>query len=482
MSTSGDIGILAIGGYTPAWRIRRETIAAAMDWAVPALKGMAKGDRSVANWDEDAVTMAVEAGRRCLEGRERSTVTGVSLAGTTLPFADRSNSGILADALNLDEHIRTEDTGGSRRAATSALQRLLRQPENEGSTLLTASDCRETQPGSVQEMQYGHGAAAVLIGAGNVLARCLGSASIHRDLVDQYRAHEVDYDYALEQRWVQEEGYLKVVPAAVETALENAEIGVEAVHHLIIPAPAAVATKLAAKMNMPDVVIADSLAGQVGDAGAAQPLLMLAMTLANAEPGQTILLVGFGQGADACVLQTTEAVSDCNHDVVTPGRRLDNYVRFLALRRQLNPDFGIRAERDNRTALSTYYRKRRDITGFVGGRCGKCNTLQFPRSNTCIHCREMQTQESESLAELSGTVKSFTEDWLAYTPSPPLVYGNVTFPDGANVLMEFTDTVPGEVEVGAEVRMMFRIKDFDDHRNFRRYFWKSVLTGEAKHG
>ncbi len=219
----------------------------------------------------------------------------------------------------------------------------------------------------------------------------------------------------------------------------------------------------------------------VKSGGAAQPLLMLTVALADAEPGQNILLVGFGQGADACILQTTEAVTRYREHRFTGGRRLDNYVRFLALRRQLNPDFGIRAERDNRTALSAYYRKRRDINGFVGGRCRGCGTLQFPRSNTCIHCREMQIQDPESLAELNGIVKTFTEDWLGYTPSPPLIYGNVTFPDGANVLMEFTDTTPGEVKVGAEVRMMFRIKDFDDYRDFRRYFWKPVLTGEA-HG
>lgn len=482
MSTTGDIGILAIGTYVPAWRIPRETIAAAMDWAVPALKGMARGARSVANWDEDAVTMAVEASRRCLEGLERDRISSISLASTTLPFADRSNSGILADALNLDERISTEDAGGSRRAATSILQRMLKQPEKDNAALLVASDCRETRPGSPQEMQYGHGAAAILLGTGQPLAVYLGSASIHRDLVDQYRAYNMDYDYALEQRWVQEEGFFKTVPAAVDAALSDAGIKAGDVHHLVIPASGTVPAKLAQMMNMDNVSIADTLAGKVGDTGTAQPLLMLAGILADAGPGQNIVLVGFGQGVDACVLQTTEAVSAYGNNPVPAGRTLDNYVRFLALRRQLKPDYGMRAERDNRTALSAFYRKRHDITGFVGGRCRNCNTLQFPRSNTCIQCREMQTQDPESLAELTGSVKTFTEDWLAYSPSPPLIYGNVTFPDGANVLMEFTDFEPGEVKVGAEVRMAFRIKDYDEDRAFRRYFWKPVPKREEADG
>lgn len=474
MSNAGDIGILAIGAYIPAWRIRRETIAGAMDWAVPALKGMAKGERSVANWDEDAVTMAVEASRRCVEGLDRDGIGHVALASTTLPFADRSNSGLLADALNLHERITTEDAGGSRRSATSVLQRLLQRPGAKGSALLAASDCRETRPGSLQEMQYGHGAAALLVGAGQPLAVCLGSASIHRDLVDQYRTHDTAFDYALERRWVQEEGYYKIVPAAVAAALGEAGIGTEDVQHLVLAAPGNAASRLAAMMNMEHAVLAEALDGNVGNTGAAHPLLMLAGALAAAGPGENIVLVGFGQGADACVLKTTEAAAAYTGEPVSAGRSLDNYVKFLALRRQLRPDYGIRAERDNRTALSTLYRKRHDITGFVGGRCRSCGSLQFPLGHTCVHCREMETQEPESLSELPGTVKSFTEDWLAYTPSPPLIYGNITFPDGANVLMEFADFGPGEVSVGADVRMAFRIKDFDENRAFRRYFWKAV--------
>jgi 3-hydroxy-3-methylglutaryl CoA synthase len=30
------------------------------------MMGQAKGERSMANWDEDAVTLAVEAGRDCV--------------------------------------------------------------------------------------------------------------------------------------------------------------------------------------------------------------------------------------------------------------------------------------------------------------------------------------------------------------------------------------------------------------------------------
>ena len=89
-------------------------------------------------------------------------------------------------------------------------------------------------------------------------------------------------------------------------------------------------------------------------------------------------------------------------------------------------------------------------------------------------CRETDTQDEHRLAESTGRVKSFTEDWQAYSPNPPYVYGNVEFAEGGNLLMEFADAAPGETHVGDAVRFVFRIKDFDRLRGFRRYFWKAI--------
>ena len=115
------LGILAIGGYLPKARLQRSDIAKANDWFNPALKGLANGERTMANWDEDSVTMAVEAGRDCLTGIDRSTVAGIYMASTSFPFQDRQNAGIVADALNLSTQIQTLDITSSQRACTSAL-------------------------------------------------------------------------------------------------------------------------------------------------------------------------------------------------------------------------------------------------------------------------------------------------------------------------------------------------------------------------
>jgi len=55
--------------------------------------------------------------------------------------------------------------------------------------------------------------------------------------------------------------------------------------------------------------------------------------------------------------------------------------------------------------------------------------------------------------------------------------------DGANCMLEFTYFEPGQVHVGSAVKLVFRIKDFDPKRHFRRYFWKpapvAVAAGDA---
>jgi hydroxymethylglutaryl-CoA synthase len=142
----------------------------------------------------------------------------------------------------------------------------------------------------------------------------------------------------------------------------------------------------------------------------------------------------------------------------------------------LNVDFGMRAERDNRSAHSVAWRKHRQLTAFVGGDCRNCGTVQFPKSRVCVNpeCRATDTQADHPLALKTGKVKSFTEDWQAYSPRPPAIYGNVEFEGGGNLLMELTDVDAGEVGVGMRVGFAFRIKDVDALRSFKRYFWKAV--------
>lgn len=469
-------GIAAWGAYVPRARLERTAIADALGWLQPG-RARARGRRSYCHWDEDALTMAVEAARDCLGPRPRA-VDALLLASTTLPFADRSNAGLVAGALTLEEHCRTSDAGGSLRAGTGALRGAL---EGAGSVLVAAADARQAKPGSPQEPAYGHGAVALLVGDSELAAEYLGGESLAVDFVDHYREAGQDFDYAFEERWVRDEGYARLVPPVIDRLLSRAGARATDVAHFVFPAAHAHGRKVAQQCGIPEAAAREPLAEACGDTGTAHPLLLLAHAFEDAAPGQLVLVVGFGQGVDALLFRSTSRIA-----AARPARGVGGalaagvpdaaYVRYLSHSGLLALDFGMRAERDNRTSQSAYWRRHRDVTGFVGGRCGACGTVQFPRSRACVNpeCRRFDTQQEHALADAPGRVKTFTEDWLAYTPSPPHVYGNVGLEGGGNVFIEFTDVAAGELAVGAPLRFVFRVKDVDRVRSFRRYFWKAT--------
>lgn len=41
-------------------------------------------------------------------------------------------------------------------------------------------------------------------------------------------------------------------------------------------------------------------------------------------------------------------------------------------------------------------------------------------------------------------------------------------------MMDFTDVEEGTVETGVRVTPHFRIRQFDNQRGFRKYFWKVI--------
>ena len=479
-------GIAAYGVWVPRLRLSRRTLAEAVGWLNTAAKN-ARGERSMGNWDEDALTMAVEAARDALPTAEsRSDIRNVLLASTTLPFADRSNATILASALGLSDDIMTLDVTGSQHAGTSALiQACL--AATSGKTLVVAADKRLARPGSEQESSYGHGAAAFVIEAGAGLAQIVGRRHVAADFVDHHRLSDQPFDYTLEERWIREAGWQKFAPAAIDGLLKETGVSAKEITHLVLPGPLAVARKVAADCGIDAGRCVDNLEATCGHTGAGHALLMLAGVLERAKANEYILVIGFGQGVDAILLKTTSAVTNWRPArglarAIADKRMEPSYTRFLSHCGVLQMDFGMRAERDNRTAQTVAWRRHEEILTLTAGRCTYCGTVQYPKAKVCVapDCRKSGAQTPVSLADIPGQIKTFTEDWLAYCPRPPLIYGNVSFEGGGNVFIELADFEPGEAIVGMGVRCLFRLKDVDRTRGFRRYFWKAApLTTAA---
>jgi 3-hydroxy-3-methylglutaryl CoA synthase len=487
-----SIGLTAFGGYIPRLRLQRKAIAQANAWVAPNFLGKGKGERSMANWDEDAITMAVEAARDLLgPDDDRSYVDALFFGSTTMPFRDRLNAGIISAALTLEETVRAVDVASTQRAGTSALlQALTTVKAGEAKhALVVTADHRKTRAASAQELDFGDGAAAVSVGTENVIAKYLGGASLTVDFVDHFRGETEEFDYNWEERWIRDEGYTKIVPRAIKAALENAGAKAEEIKHFVLPTifGTKFVEQLAKKSGIAPEAARDTLAANCGETGAAHSLVMLVHTLQKeAKPGDKIMVLHFGGGCDALVFEATDKLSSQSGKRGIVGSLANrqeetNYLKFLTFNGLIEWDKGMRAEQDKKTALTTLYRNEDMLMGLVGGRCTETGVIQFPRSRISVNPNKhtIDTQEPYKFAERKAKILSWSADFLSFSMNPPNHYGMVVFDEGGRIMMDFTDVEQGTVDSGMEVRLVFRIKDFDEKRGFRKYFWKAVPIANA---
>lgn len=478
------IGITSFGGYIPRLRLTRMAIYEALGWFSPAIVMVAQGERSFGNWDEDSVTMAVAAARDCLVGQDRERVDGVFLGSTTLPFADRQCATLVKEALNLPDAVRTADFTTSQRAATTALSTALAAVTGGEARriLVTGTDMRQTKAATFYEMWFGDGAASVLVGDEGVVAEYVGSHSVSHDFVDHYRAAGRRTDYTWEERWVRDQGYGKILPAAIEQLLKKVGWDVGDVSTFCYPCFfKAEHKKIARALGARPEQVADNLHEVSGETGAAHPLVLLVRALETAQPGDRIVVAGFGQGSDVLAFRVTDAIADLPPRKGIAGHLADKvvtsqYTKFLKFRNLIETDLGIRAEAPTQAAPTVMWRKRKLLHGLVGGRCTKCGTPQLPPQDICVNpeCRAVGTQEPYAFADRPARVKSFTGDMLAVSMSPPAIYGMVEFEAGGRFMADFTDCTLEEVAVGQPVRLVFRKRFTDEQRGMTGYFWKGV--------
>jgi 3-hydroxy-3-methylglutaryl CoA synthase/uncharacterized OB-fold protein len=476
---SSTYGILATATYLPRLRLQRSAVVEQHKWMTQALRGLAKGGRAIGSWDEDVVTMAVEAGRAVLAPRARTAIDELTVVSTTFPFADRSNAGVVAGALGLPDHALTLDAASSARTTATELVRLLAKPTT-GEKLLVASERRAARPASPQELIYGDGAAAAVVGPGEPLATLVGSRVRNADFVDHFRESGRPYEYGWEERWVRDEGYMKLLVGTLSDCLAAAGVKGAQVARFVLPAPIPrINDAVAKKIGIGASAVVDAGFETAGDLGAAQVLAMLDQALRAAKDGDLVLVGAFGSGGAALLLRRTGKASAAAQP--TSAKPEGSYLKFLSFSGQLTPDWGMRAEMDPKTALTAAYREAGTVARLEAGCCKACGTVQFPRSRVCVNprCVTADTQEPKSLVDVPARVLSHTSDFLGYTPAPPFQFGHVDFEGGGRILMEFTDTDADELRAGLPVRMVFRIKDLDPRRGFRRYFWKATPVRPA---
>lgn len=461
-------GILALGAHLPHRRLDRTTIAAV------AGGGGGKGARTVAGYDEDATTLAVEAARSVLRTAS-ATPTSLWFATTTPTYADKTNATAIHAALRLPPDALAADLAGAARSSVAALIAAL---TGAGTTLVVAGDVRPGLPGSPDEAAGADAAAAVLVGDDGddapVIAELVGRASRTEEFLDRWRTPGDTRTRQWEERFG-EKRYVPLGTAAFVAALDDAGLGAGDVTRVVVASPHARAAKAVARgLGVGKDAVGDDLTATVGNPGATQPLLLLAGALEQASPGDVVVLLSLADGADALVLRATDAVASW-----TPARPLAEqagggaplpYATYLRWRGLLATEPPRRPE-PARPSASAAARSGDWKFGFVASEDRGSGSVHMPPARAAMHGGAIDDMEARPMADAAGTVVTSTIDRLAYSPSPPIVFAVVDFDGGGRLPVELTDCDADEIRIGVRVEMTFRRLFTAD--GIANYFWKA---------
>jgi len=465
-------GITSFGAYIPFYRLAHKEIARA--WGGRA----GEGERAVANVDEDSITMAVEAVRDLLAGREGREVDGLVFASTTSPYDEKQASSLIATVADLRHDVRTADYTGSLRSATTATLAALDSVEagSANNIIIAAADTRLAPPKSAGERAFGDAASAIEVGRDKVIARLVASHSTVDEITDIWRKSGDRFVGGWEERFAVTQGYQRVVRQAVGELFERTAIGPSEIAKAIFYAPDQGTLNATAKsLGLQPQQVPDHLLSTVGNTGAGMPLLVLSSALEEARAGEKLLVVGYGSGADALLFEVTEEIEGAKaaarrgvkHHLASKGY-LDSYERYAKFRELIDTEA---ARRQAPTAsASQIWRRRDDIYKLYGYRCLACGKVQYPQQRVCIGCQSRDNFESVRLADKQAKLFTFTVDFLNADPDPPTVMTVVDFEGGGRAYLMMTDRDPAEVKIDQAVEMTFR--RLYEAEGFANYYWK----------
>ncbi len=471
------VGIVSYGAYVPYYRLPRSVIAKA--WGRPG----GRGEKAVANYDEDSVSMSVAAGMDCLKGIDPKSLDGLFMATTTAPYKERENSTIVATALDLPREARNADFTNSLKVGTTAMLSAM-DAINAGaakSVLVTAADMRLGAASGENEQNFGDGAAAILLGNERVAAEIEGSYALSDDFADNWRAHDDIFVRSWEDRFGRDQGYMRIPVEAAAGVMKKYKLTPKDFAKACFYGPNTRShSDLGKAMGFQPEQIQEPLLDSVGNTGAALPLMILVASLEEAKEGDRLLLVSWGNGSHAIVLRVTREIERIRDRRgikrhLQIQRKLDNYQKYLRWRGLVPLEAAARPDK-NPTSMASLWREHASALPLYGVKCKKCGTPQMfmnfasSRARVCLECQAIDEFEPYRYAEKRGKVVTFSHNWLTNVADPPNTLAVIDFNGGGRGVFEMSDRDPDECKVGMEVEMTFRKLFFE--KGVHNYFWR----------
>ncbi len=439
------VGIEALSYYFPGYSVKaREYVDA---WGYFA--GWGIREKTVASFDEDEVTMALEAASRLITGD-----VGYVAAAT---FGGPRISNTVVTALGL-EGCRKADFSGSTNASGEAFLSCVDYVEaSKGQALLITADMPRAAPEDPAEHGLGAASTALLITPDGGLK--IGGTSAHTE---------------------EEYGELFLDSRGVRRSLEVVDLSRKVFRRSVEGLPEASEGKRRVACYEPDARFARrSLQGLVeashvgsvvelsGDTGCSSPFLALMDVLQGMKEGEEVLLLTYGGGSSVAVVlrqRSAPAMPESPKKALASSRTYLTYLRYAQLRRHLSSqDVSTEMSMGAYISLPSYLESIEERYRLTASRCTSCSRLHFPPRHACLDCGG----RTFSREPLCGEGEVFSYTVIARGSSPTefreqqdfvgeYAVALVQLKEGPRIVAQMTDCDPDGVEIGLPVRAVLR--------------------------
>lgn len=313
-------GIISYGVYIPAYRIKISEIAGV--WKKDPAEitaGLQVTEKAVPGFDEDAITMGIEAGKAALDmaGVSEEEIGAVYVGSESHPYAVNPTSTSVAEYLGIGNDYFAADLEFACKAATAGIQIALGLLDSNKIHygLVIGSDTAQGKPHDILEYTASSTACAYILGKkkNEIIAEVLETSSFSSDTADFWRRDGEKYPSHF-GRFTGEPAYFNHVFSEGQKLLKKSGLAPSDFTYCVFHMPNGKFPRIAArKLGFSGEQLAPSLlVDTIGNPYSASSLLGLSAVLDIAKPGQKIFFVSYGSGAgsDGFIFKTTKLLKE----------------------------------------------------------------------------------------------------------------------------------------------------------------------------
>jgi hydroxymethylglutaryl-CoA synthase len=313
LQSDRKVGIVGYGAYVPRYRLPGNEISRV--WT-GGLGGSPVKEKAVAGFDEDVITMSIEAARNALARAQISPqqLRAVWVGSESHPYSVKPSSTIVAESIGTTPNIQAADWEFACKAGTEAVQASIGLVGSGMGdyTLSIGMDTAQGRPGDALEYTAASGGAAFIIGpAEDAVAIYQGSYSYVTDTPDFWRRADVPYP-SHGDRFTGEPAYFAHTLSAASNLMElmgttPPDYTFAVFHQPNVKFPSRAAKQLGFK---PEQIETGLLVGEIGNTYSGSSMIGMTAILDVAQPGDRVLMISYGSGAgsDAFDLVITDRI------------------------------------------------------------------------------------------------------------------------------------------------------------------------------